>query len=46
MSIFKLGAITKEVKKGAEKWYLMAGWKKIEEKEKSDKTNSKKITTA
>ena len=41
----KLGAIVKNVSKGALKWYQMAGWKIIEE-EKNDKTNSKKNVTS
>ena len=37
----KSGAIVREVPQGALKWYLMAGWKVLEEK-KSGKSNSKK----
>lgn len=43
-----MGAIIKEVPKGSEKWYKMAGWKKLESKkkeEKDDKADSKAITT-
>lgn len=40
----KLGAITKEVSKGALKWYEMAGWNIIKE-EKKKESNSKKITS-
>lgn len=46
-----MGAIIKEVPKGAEKWYIKAGWKKLESKtpenkeEKNDKTDSKKTAT-
>lgn len=43
MAKYKCGAIIKEVTKGAEKWYELAGWKKIVSKEKgkdNDKTNS------
>ena len=45
---YKMGAIVKEVPKGSEKWYKMAGWKKLESKKKEvkdDKTNSKETTT-
>ena len=48
MTKYKMGAIIKEVPKGSEKWYKMAGWKKLESKkkeEKDDKTDSKAITT-
>lgn len=48
MTKYKCGAIVKEVPKGSEKWYKLAGWKKIEtpkKEEKNDKTDSKKITT-
>lgn len=43
MTKYKCGAIIKDVVKGAEKWYQMAGWKKLISKEKeknNDKTNS------
>lgn len=49
---YKCGAILKEVPNGAEKWYIKAGWKKIEiskkeeKKERDDKTDTEKITTA
>lgn len=42
----KCGAIIKNISKGALKWYKMAGWKVLEEKqpkqigESNDKTNS------
>lgn len=48
---YKCGAIVKDVPKGSEKWYKLAGWKKLETKksenkvEKNDKTNSEKTTT-
>ncbi len=45
---YKMGAIIKDVPKGSEKWYKMAGWKKLESKKKEvkdDKTNSKETTT-
>ena len=46
---YKCGAIVKEVPKGAEKWYIKAGWKKSEtskkKEEKDDKTDTEKITT-
>lgn len=48
MSKYKCGAIVKDVPKGAEKWYVMAGWKKLESKkkeEKNDKTDTKETTT-
>lgn len=51
MTKYKCGAIVKEVPKGSEKWYRLAGWKKIEakktekEEEKNDKTDSKETTT-
>lgn len=47
----KLGAVTEEISEGALEWYLMAGWKVVEEpkkqvKEKSnDKTDTKKTTS-
>lgn len=45
-----MGAIVKEVPKGAEKWYIKAGWKKIEtskkKEEKDDKTDTKETATA
>ena len=37
----KMGAIVRIVPKGALKWYLMAGWKVLE----NVKTNSKKTIT-
>ena len=42
-----MGAITKNISKGALKWYLEAGWKvlKEEKEEKNDKTDTKKTTT-
>lgn len=49
---YKLGAIIKEVPKGSEKWYKIAGWKKLEtskkeeKKENDDKTDTKKTATA
>lgn len=46
---YKCGAIIKDVKKGAEKWYKMAGWKKLEgkkEENKNDKTDSKENASA
>ena len=48
MTKYKCGAIVKEVPKGSEKWYKMAGWKKLESKkkeEKDDKADSKETTT-
>lgn len=47
----KCGAIIKEIKEGALKWYLMAGWKKVEDKkqakeEKNDKANSEETASA
>ena len=51
MTKYKMGAIVKEVPKGSEKWYRLAGWKKLESKkqetkeEKNDKTDSEKTTT-
>ena len=48
MAKYKIGAIVKEVPKGSEKWYQMAGWKKLESKkkeEKNDKADSEKATT-
>ena len=45
---YKIGAIIKDVPKGSEKWYKMAGWKKLESKKKevkNDKTNTKETTT-
>lgn len=44
----KMGAITKNISKGALKWYLMAGWKIIEEKKvkKNNETDSKEIASA
>ena len=49
---YKMGAIIKDVPKGSEKWYKLAGWKKLETKksenkeEKNDKTDSKETVTA
>lgn len=49
---YKCGAIVKDVSKGAEKWYKLAGWKKLENKKpedkdmKNDKTDSKKTITS
>lgn len=43
-----MGAIIKEVTKGAEKWYQIAGWKKLENKKKekkNDETNSEEAST-
>lgn len=40
----RLGAITKEISKGALKWYEIAGWKIIKE-EKKKESNSKKTTS-
>lgn len=49
MTKYKMGAIIKNVPKGSEKWYKLAGWKKLvksENKEvKNDKTDSKEIVT-
>lgn len=51
MTKYKMGAIIKDVPKGSEKWYKLAGWKKLETKksenkeEKNDKTNTKETTT-
>lgn len=48
---YKMGAIVKDVPKSSEKWYKMAGWKKLESKkienkeEYNDKTNTEKTTT-
>lgn len=48
---YKMGAIVKEVHKGSEKWYKLAGWKKLESKKqekkeaKDDKTDTKEATT-
>ena len=48
---YKCGAIVKEVPKGSEKWYKLAGWKKLETKKsenkemKNDKANTEKTTT-
>lgn len=42
----KMGAVVKEVCDGALKWFKMAGWKEIDEKEaKANETNSKKAPT-
>ena len=49
MAKYKIGAIVKNVPKGSEKWYKMAGWKKLESKKKEvkdDKADSKETTTA
>ena len=49
---YKMGAIIKDVPKGSEKWYKLAGWKKLEIKKsenkevKNDKTDTEKTTTA
>jgi len=46
----KIGAITRDIPKGALKWYLAAKWQIVEEpkieikKVKDDKTNTKEIT--
>ncbi|HIT36912.1 MAG TPA: hypothetical protein IAB59_00305 [Candidatus Onthousia faecipullorum] len=51
MTKYKMGAIVKNVPKGSEKWYKLAGWKKIDSKKqeakeaKDDKTDSEKTTT-
>lgn len=51
MTKYKMGAIVKNVPKGSEKWYKLAGWKKIDSKKqeakeaKDDKTNTKETTT-
>lgn len=48
MAKYKIGAIIKEVPKGSEKWYKMAGWKKLESKkkeEKNDKADTQKTVT-
>ena len=48
MAKYKIGAIVKNVPKGSEKWYKMAGWKKLESKKKEvkdDKADSKETTT-
>lgn len=51
MTKYKMGAIIKDVPKGSEKWYKLAGWKKLESKKqetkeaKDDKTNTKETTT-
>ena len=46
---YKCGAVIKDVPKGSEKWYKMAGWKKFEttkkKEEKDDKADSKETTT-
>ena len=49
MGKYKIGAIIKEVPKGSEKWYKMAGWKKLEtskKEHKDDKTDSEKTITS
>ena len=52
MTKYKMGAIIKDVPKGSEKWYKLAGWKKIDSKKqeakeiKNDKTDSEKTATA
>ena len=38
----KIGAIVREVPEGALKWYIMAGWKVVN----NGKTNKKKPTTS
>lgn len=49
---YKCGAIVKDVPKGSEKWYKLAGWKKLDTKkqekkeEKNDKADTEKTTTA
>lgn len=49
---YKMGAIIKDVPKGAEKWYKLAGWKKLDNKKldgkekKNDKTDSKETSTS
>jgi len=40
----KMGAITEIVPEGALYWYIIAGWKILED-DKDDKTNSKKAST-
>ena len=40
---YKMGAIIKEVPKGSEKWYKMAGWKKLETSKKEDKNDKKRF---
>lgn len=40
-----MGAIVKEITEGALKWYEMAGWKVLKEKENKKETNSKKNAT-
>ena len=52
MTKYKCGAIVKDVPKGSEKWYKLAGWKKLESKKqetkevKDDKTDTKETATA
>ena len=50
MTKYKCGAIVKDVPKGSEKWYKMAGWKKLEttkkKEEKDNESDSKEITTS
>lgn len=50
MTKYKMGAIIKNVPKGSEKWYKLAGWKKLvksENKEvKNDKADTEKTATA
>lgn len=45
----KCGAITKEIPKGALKWYKAAGWKVLadlkKKEEENDKANPKETTT-
>lgn len=51
MTKYKMGAIVKNVPKGSEKWYKLAGWKKIDSKKqeakeaKDDKADTKETTT-
>ena len=48
---YKCGAIIKDVPKGSEKWYKLAGWKKLETKkqekkeDKDDKADTEKTIT-
>lgn len=48
---YKCGAIIKNVPKGSEKWYKLAGWKKLETKkqekkeDKDDKADTEKTAT-
>lgn len=48
MAKYKCGAIVKDVPEGSEKWYIKAGWKKVEskkEEKKNDKADSKETAT-